>query len=203
MTSCLVCIGFFFENSGVNIWLGRWTLEKRLMLSLCGAHLWILEWVFFFLRSKIKNAAGEGLHACSSFIFIYLYIFKFHTFPIFPTGQRLGFIFFFPLSIIPEEGSGLWRRFIYFFDCSRLWASVCDSHSPTFTFSALLFVSVCTNSERSSITLWFLLFQYYEMSYGLNIEMHKQVSDSWFLSVFTSVSFSITSSQSGQFWVNT
>lgn len=68
----------------------------------------------FFLRSKIKNAGGEGLHACSSFIFIYLYIFKFHTFPTFPTGQRLGFIPPTPLSTIPEEGSGLWRRFIFF-----------------------------------------------------------------------------------------
>lgn len=137
----------------------------------------------FFLRSKIKNAGGEGLHACSSFIFIYLYIFKFHTFPTFPTGQRLGFIR--PPFHNPWGGKWIMEAIYLFFDCSRLWASVCDSHSPTFTFSALLFVSVCTNGERSSITLWFLLFQYYEMSYGLNIEMHKQVSDSWFLSVFT------------------
>lgn len=67
----------------------------------------------FFLRSKIKNAGGEGLHACSSFIFIYLYIFKFHTFPTFPTGQRLGFIFFPPFH---NPWGGKWiMEAIYFF----------------------------------------------------------------------------------------
>lgn len=125
----------------------------------------------------------DFMHAAALYSYIYIYLNSI-PFPHFLPDSDLA-SFPPPLSIIPEEGSGLWRRFIYFFDCSRLWASACDSHSPTFTFSALLFVSVCTNSERSSITLWFLLFQYYEMSYGLNIEMHKQVSDSWFLSVFT------------------
>jgi len=33
------------------------------------------------------------------------------------------------------------------------------------------------------------LFQYYEMSYGLNIEMHKQVGTFIFLFFFSSVAF--------------
>lgn len=40
-----------------------------------------------------------------------------------------------------------------------------------------LCMSVNSYSLRIIMYNWFFVFQYYEMSYGLNIEMHKQVSE--------------------------
>lgn len=67
---------------------------------------------------KVKDfMQGAALY---SYIYIYL---NSIPLPPFPTGQRLDFIFF-HLSIIPEEGSGLWRRFIFFLDFAHYVCSL-------------------------------------------------------------------------------
>lgn len=171
------------------------------MLFLCGAHPWNIS----LLRSQIKNAGGEGLYAWSSFIFIYLYIFKFHTFSTFLPDSDLAS--FFPPFHNPWGGKWIMEAiYLFFFDFAHYVRSLqlqgewgkdegrggetereiqCATLRWMFTFSPpFVFFECLLNHHRSSITLWFLFFQYYEMSYGLNIEMHKQVSDFCFLPAF-------------------
>lgn len=56
-----------------------------------------------------------------------------------------------------------------------------------------LCMSVNSYSLRIIMYNWFFVFQYYEMSYGLNIEMHKQVSElqASFLSLTVSLYLSL------------